>query len=151
MKDKFERIVKFGMPFDKRTSNPNTNYGIGSMGIWFILKGKKGAVQVFIATNHYLSETILEYQKDNKNLHYSKVFNKPEPTFRCWDVGFHSKKKPKYMEKSQQQKCNIIGKCYYDGSSLRGDKDKVAEKFLEGGEETIWKYLEKYYNKEFQK
>jgi hypothetical protein len=35
--------------------------------------------------------------------------------------------------------------CYYDGSSLRGEDDKVVENYLEYGDEWIWEYLEKYY------
>ncbi len=154
-KEKFERIVNFGMPYDKRNNIPDKDYGISSMRIWFILKGKKGAVQVLINTPFYMPETVDEYKRiGNKN--------KTEPIdlrdedgkakgLECWDVGFHSKKKPKYMDKLSQQDCNIIGKCYYDGSFLRGDNDKVAEMFLEHGEEAIWKYLEKYYNEVFTK
>ena len=150
----FERIVKFGMPFDKRTNNPDTNYGISSMRIWFILKGSKGAVQVCINTRFYLPKTINEYlNSDNpswRNL-LKSINGKDEEPFESWDVGFHSKKKPSYMEKSYQQDCNIIGKCYYDGSVLNGEQDKIGQLFFEKGEEEIWKYLEKYYNSEFKK
>jgi len=153
-KEKFERIVRFRMPFDKRTDNPQTNYGICSFGIVFILKGKKGAVQVFMNTEFFLPKTINEYL--NSNNHYWKNLlkdtnGKDKFPFGCWDVGFHSKKKPSYMEKSDKSKCDILdcGYCYYDGSSLRGNKDKLPELFFEKGEEAIWKYLEKYYAEQF--
>ena len=144
---KFERIVKFAMPFDERTDNPNTNYGIGAMRIWFILKGTKGAVQVMISTSFYLPSTINEYMKDGRDI--LKTLGKDSKPFECWDVGFHSKKKPEYMNKSQQQDCDILGKCYYDGSSLRGEQDGVAEMFFEKGENAIWEYLEKRYEEQF--
>lgn len=145
---KFERIVKFSMPYDKRTNNPTTNYGIGAMRIWFILKGSKGAVQVVIGTKFYLPKTVNEYL--NSSNQYWKNFLKDtdgndEKPFDCWDVGFHSKKRPDYMQTSDKMKCDLFGKCYYDGSSLRGKKDKVAENFFEHGEEWIWKYLEEEY------
>ena len=140
---KFERIVKFGMPFDKRSDIPRKNYGISAMRIIFILKGRHGAVQVIMSTSLYTKNVALEHF--NKNSDYISK----QSTFDCWDVGFHSKKKPSYMNKSDQQRCNILGKCYYDGSSLRGRDDKVAEMFLEKGEEAIWKYLEKYYYEVF--
>jgi len=44
MKEKFERIVRTRPPFDKRNPNPNKNYGIHGVDIWFILKGKKGGL-----------------------------------------------------------------------------------------------------------
>jgi len=67
-KEKFERIVQFGMPFDKRSEDPNKNYGIGAMRIFFILKGRKGAVQIVISTKFYLPSTVDEYIKKGKNL-----------------------------------------------------------------------------------
>jgi hypothetical protein len=39
-----------------------------------------------------------------------------------------------------------LGKCYYDGSSLRGDDDNIVERFMKEGSDYIWKYLEKEYN-----
>ncbi len=148
MKEKFERIIKFSLPYDKRTEDPNTSYGIGAMRIWFILKGKKGAVQIVMGTEFYLPRTVHEYLNSNnpywKNLMTESDGSDKKP-FKCWDVGFHSKKRPDYMDTSNKQECNILGKCYYDGSSLRGDNDKVDEIFMEEGEEGILKYLEKYY------
>lgn len=138
---KFERIINFEMPFDKRSKN----CGIGSMRIWFILKGKKGAVQVLFSTALYLRNIALEHHNKNSN------YIADQQPFNCWDVGFHSKKKPSYMNKSDKQKCNILGKCYYDGSTLRGNKDNLPQKFLEKGEKVIWKYLEKYYLEVFKK
>ena len=154
MKRNFEKIVKFSMPYDKRSEIPKKNYGIGAMRIWFILKGKEGAVQVLIGTEFYLPKTVHEYLNSNnsywKDLMVDSDGGEKKP-FTCWDVGFHSKKRPDYMETSDKQDCNILGKCYYDGSSLRGETDKVAEIFLKEGEEGVWKYLEKYYEEVFAK
>jgi hypothetical protein len=148
MTEKFEKIVKFKLPFDKRTDNPNTNYGIGSLRIWFILKGEKGAVQIVLSTHYFLPAITEEYRKKNEPLHLDYK-GEPYPAFDCWDIGFHSKKKPDYMDKSDKQKCNIIGECYYDGSSLRGQEEKIGEQFLEKGEDFIWEYLEKEYSRVF--
>ena len=143
MKTKFERIVKFSPPFDKRSKVPGKNYGMGSMKIWFILKGKKGAVQILLSTALYTQNIVLEYAQKQDN------YIAKQDTFDCWDVGFHSKKRPEYMDTSQKNECDIFGKCYYDGSSLRGEHDKVPKIFLEKGEEGIFKYLEKYYKEVF--
>lgn len=153
MKEKFERITEFRPAFDKR-DDPKGNYGIGSMNIKFLLKGKKGAVQVLFSTSIYLPETIEEYLKignkgktapsDIRNDYDGKI-----KAFDCWDVGFHSKKKPEYMDKSQKQECEYVGTCYYDGSACRGNHDKLHEKLLREGDKAIWKYLEDYYNDVF--
>ena len=141
---KFERIVQFDPPFDKRHPDPSKNYGIGSLRIWFILKKGQKAVQVLLGTNCYLNSVINEYKTRNIDLFTGK-------TIRCWDVGYHSNT-PTYKGQLSGD-CNILkkGKCYYDGSSLKGDHDKVAENFLEKGEKWIWEYLEKYWEIVFGK
>ena len=145
MKEKLERVVNFAPPYDKRSSNPNKNYGISSMSIWFVLKGKKGAVQVLLVTKLYLTSVIKEYQRDGRDLFFD------EETFSCWDVGYHS---PKPMYDGQeicQDECKYLdGKpCYYDGSSLRGDNLGLNKLFEEEGEEPIWEFLEKEYYEVF--
>lgn len=153
---KFERIVRFVMPHDERTENPMTNYGIGSMRIYFILKGSKGAVQSIISTQFFLPKTINEYLNSNnsywRNLLKDNNGNDSKP-FQGWDVGFHSKKKPAYMNEDRAKSdCDIIGgKCYYDSSISQGERDQLGELFHEKGEEAIWEYLEKYYETTFQK
>jgi len=148
-KIKFERIVKFSPPFDKRSDNPRENYGIASMRIWFILKGKHGAVQVCFNTPFYLPETIDEYKRiGNKGKTAPSDIRDEEGKakgFDCWDVGYHSPK-PMY-EGQEKMDCDILkkGYCYYDGSGLRGNNDKLPELFYEEGDEAIWKYLEDYY------
>lgn len=152
-KIKFERIVKFSPPFDKRSNKPNENYGIGSMRIWFILKGKHGAVQVCFNTPFYLPETIDEYNRiGNKGKTTPSDLrdeNGKAKGFDCWDVGYHS---PKPMYEGQTKtECDILKKgfCYYDGSGLRGNRDGLPELFYSKGDEAIWEYLENYYYERF--
>lgn len=152
MKNKFEKIVQFMMPYDKRHPDPNKNCGISSFMIKFVLKGKQGAVQVLLGTEFYLPSVVNEYLIGINAQHRTllkDINGKDKFPFTCWDVGFHSKKRPKYMDKSYQRECDILGKCYYDGSSLRGQTDKVAEQFFEKGTDFVWSYLEKYYNEVF--
>lgn len=148
---KFERIVRFEMPFDKRSNIPGKDYGIGAMRIWFILKGSKGAVQVLIGTQFFLPATVNEYNRDRRNL--LKTYDgKDQKPFECWDVGFHSISRPSYLEKSDKMSCEIndCGYCYYDGSSLRGRDDKIAQLFMEKGTDGIFDYLEKNYKETFK-
>lgn len=41
----FKKTTTVRLPFDLTDNDPNKNYGISSLGIWFILTGPKGAVQ----------------------------------------------------------------------------------------------------------
>ena len=143
---KFERIVKFNMPFDKRDEDPSKNYGISSLQIWFILKKGEKAVQVLISTNSYLASVQKEYK--HKFPDFMERFGDYEG-YSCYDVGYHSNK-PIYKGQTKME-CNILksAKCYYDGSSLRGKDDRVAENFIKHGEEWVWKYLEDEWNIRF--
>ncbi len=155
-KMKFERIIKFGMPFDKRNNNPKKNYGIRSMSIRFILKKGQKAVQIVMNTKLYLPEVIDEFYLNNKDIFLKKfcdgnsIMGSWKNPFECWDVGYHSNKQ--FFKGQSAGDCDILKekKCFYDGSSLRGKEDKIAEQFLEKGEEFIWEYLEKYYKGIFE-
>ena len=151
-KEKFERIVNFRRPFDKRHEDPNKSYGIGSMSIWFILKGEKGAVQVMINTPLYLPKTVDEYKRiGNKNKTPPCDLRDSDGKAKgleCYDVGYHAFRPiMDWQNKSNKQDCKLspTGYCWYDGSSLRGGEDKIVEMMLEYGDDAIWKYLEKYY------
>ena len=151
---KYEKIVKFAPAFDKRHKDPNKNYGIGSMRVWFILKGKEGAVQAMFSLPIYLPQTITEYKKiGNKNKtnqhDLRDDFDGNPAGIDCWDIGYHSLK-PQY-EGQTKGTCDILkgDKCYYDGSSLRGQQDKLGEMLLTEGQEPIWNYLEKDYKSRF--
>lgn len=143
---KTEKIVKFNMPFDERSPDPNKNYGIGAMRIFFILKKGQKAVQIVLSTSLYLTKTIVEYQRDGRPL-----IKENTPEFDCWDVGYHSNT-PRYNGQSVTD-CDVLkkGVCYYDGSSCRGRDEKVAENFLKHGEKWIWKFLEKEWDRMFGK
>ena len=144
---KFQKIVRTRPPFDKRSDNPSKNYGVGALQIWFILKGKSGATQIMIGTKLYLAKQMKEWKDKGENYPY---YN-DEECMTCWDVGFYSKKRPEYMDKNQKQDGDILGTCYYDGSGLRGETDKVIENYINYGESWIWEYLEKYYYDMFPK
>lgn len=146
---KFERIIRTRPPYDKRDSNPCKNYGIGSLRLFFILKGGKGAVQIVLGSKLYLVKQFMEWQMKGEKY----PFNDGEECLSCWDVGYHSWKPIQdWQDKSNFMECDIApkGKCWYDGSSLRGEVDKVVENYLEHGDEWIWKYLEKEYKSIFE-
>ena len=153
IKEKFERIVNFSPAYDKRHPEPSKNYGISATRIWFILKGKKGAVQVMIGTDWYLPETVEEYKRiGNENKTEPTNLRDKEEFLDCWDVGYHSfKPLREWQNKDNSTPCELHeqGHCWYDGSSLRGQEDKVGRILLEKGSDGIWEYLENYYKEVF--
>ncbi len=135
----FEKIVNVEPAYDKRSSDPKKNYGIGSCRITFILKGEKGAVQFMIGTNWYTPsarEHLLAFPNREKQ--------KPDG----WDVGYHSPK-PMYDEQTPMSgECHILGgECYYDGSGMLADE--WVEDFVAGGTEWLWPKLEEQYHMRF--
>jgi hypothetical protein len=141
--DEFEKIIKTKPPFDKRNKKPKGDYGIGSLRFFFILKKGEKAVQVMISTNSYLSSVMKDYSKDGC------LFEGDYEGYNCFDVGYHSDV-PIFGAQNKSE-CNILekGYCYYDGSSLRGINDKVAENYLKNGDEWVWNYLEGIWNEYF--
>jgi hypothetical protein len=140
---KFEKIIQTGPPFDKRNSDPNKNYGIGSLTLWFILKKGQKAVQVVINTNSYLNSITQDY--------FPKFLKEGDyEGYSCCDVGYHSNK-PTYKGQLKMD-CHLLkrGFCYYDGSSLRGKDDNIAENYIKHGEKWIWEYLENYWKEVFE-
>lgn len=141
---KFEKITHVRLPFDRRAPEPNKNYGIGGLDIWFILKGPRGAVQFAVNFPVNLPHIELEYPAKfpdwNERKHFMGI-----------DVGYHAPK-PQY-EGQNDMECQHLegGRCYYDGSSLRA-QEWVDELFSTRGqciEPLIWERLEQYYKERF--
>jgi len=130
-----QKIVKFTKPFDKRSSDPNKNYGVESVCCFMILKGEKGAVQFCFSTGIYLPHIINEWKEKG---YY------PEPM--GYDVGYHSPV-PMYEGQKPMDSCDLLDTCYYDGSSRRAQE--WFEIFLKEGYEVIWKMLEEEYESRF--
>ncbi len=141
---KLKRIVQFGKPFHKIHEDPTKNYGVGSLTIRMVLKGKEGATQFVFSTGMYLPKTY-DYW------HVRGIDAKQEPQYTGYDVGYHSHKPMFDGHTSFTNSCEYLDgkKCYYDGSVLRAEK--WMNIFLQEGEEAIWKMLEEDYNDLFIK
>lgn len=143
--NEMERITEIYPAFDKRSSDPTKNYGIGSCTLKMVLKGERGAVQFVIYTGWNLPHVTEEYRAKMRPDKY--FLFEPMPA----DIGYHS---PKPMYKSQepiQQECPYLdGKpCYYDGSGLQAIE--VYENILlTEGSEGVWKHLEQKYKDWFE-
>ena len=139
-----EKIVWVSGAYDKRSTDPKKNHGIGACRITFILKGPLGAVQFMIGTNWDLPDVQRELRARNRAL--EERFDQIQPT--GWDVGYHSPK-PMYEGQEPMTHCEIMDPCYYDGSGLRADN--WVPDFIAGGTEWLWPKLEAEYRRLFEK
>ena len=134
----FERRIMFKPGFDWRRSESSRDFGIGSIRIWFVVIGEKGAVQWQIGTDWY---------PESARHHLSHFHREPKHKPDGWDLGFHSK--AQMYEGQEPHECDVLpdGKCFYDGSTTNADL--LIEGFLNGGDDWIWNRLEAYYDHVF--
>lgn len=133
-----ERIVQFNPAYDRRDPDPSKNYGIHGVNLRMIVKGERGATQFLLYTNWMLPSLREEMRRG------PDVLREPMPA----DLGYHSIENPYPGEEwSQQMDCDILGKCYYDGSSLNAIP--VFDLLVSKGDEAVWKHLEDYYESRF--
>lgn len=143
--EKFKKITKVRLPFDRRDPDDRKNYGIHGIDIFYILVGQKGAVQFAFTVDKFLPHIELEERPKWAPTRFSRNH------FSGLDVGYHS---PHPMWDGQEpMACDIIetGKCYADGSILRAD-EWVKEIFSVRGshpEELLWKKMEQEYEERF--
>lgn len=130
---KFEKITNVRLPFDCRSTDPSKNYGIDNLGVWFVLKGPKGAIQFIVSFPIYLPHVT----REKGGLLPGNISGT--------DVGHHAKA-PQY-DGQTSMKCDYFGECYYDGSSLRAQEwaDQIFSITGEQPEKEIWRRLEQEY------
>ena len=102
----------------------------GRMRVRFLLSGDEGAVQ-------FLWNVPTKGRKEG----YLEYVLKPEG----WDVGFHALTAREWQDTTDERDCDVThtGRCYYDGSSLRGEA--LGEKFMVEGVDVVWQELEQRY------
>ena len=144
----FDEILQIRMPFDLRNEDPNINYGVHGLEMFFILMKDNKAVQFMLVFRAMLPSV----PKSTSALLNSM------PDIDGWDLGYHAPE-PRWEGQSESE-CHLLdgGKCYYDGSSLNGselwktiaeravgnkDYDMVADIYLE-----LKKYWDEVFNPE---
>jgi uncharacterized protein (TIGR02996 family) len=133
----FVRRVECSPAFDRRSSDPAQNYGVGCAKLRWILIGPKGAVQFVLYTNWHLPHVADEFEAST---HRSTLL-RPLPA----DVGYHSLQ-PRYEgQEVMDEACRYLDgrPCYYDGSSLTAQTAFTA--LVASGDDAIWGLLESYY------
>ena len=132
----FEKIIEWTPAYDKRSEDPNKNYGIGGMTLRFTLKGPNGATQFLVYTNWKLKGNRHPWNKEVKAFIM-------EPTGA--DVGYHALSPQYEGQEPISESCEYLdGKpCYYDGSSLMAVE--LFDEFIEKGEDVVWNKLKESY------
>ena len=142
MSDTFERRVECS-PGHWHRDEGKTDYGIGSVRMWFYLIGPKGAVQWQIGTEWYPPKAREGLMSGGRWADRERMM---KPT--GWDLGYHSPR-PMYEDQTLHGKCSVIGgECFYDGSGLNADL--LIEGFIAGGTDWLWPKLEEYYRHTFE-
>jgi len=151
-KEKLERITFFSPAYDKRSSDPKKDYGIGPVKCFMLVKGSKGVTHFIFSTGMLLDSTMEEYIATGRATyekhewgHY--YLNKP----MAYDVGYHSLE-PLYdyhKENGPRPNCEWLDgrPCYGDGSALRADE--WFKILLAEGSDKIWEMLEEEYYETF--
>jgi hypothetical protein len=137
-----EREIRFTPAFDKRSDDPSKNYGIGTVKVYFYLKGEKGTIQFVFLTDWYLPYVKQELRHTGR---MQRVFaDYPMASDLC----YHS---PTPMYDGQDpitDDCELTGGvCYYDGTALGAEP--VMDLLVSEGSEAVWKRLEEEYEMRF--
>jgi hypothetical protein len=142
-----KRQIKFIPGYDhivQPSKKYGKEFGRHGMEIRFYLIGKKGAMQFVMYTGWMpmIKKGEWGYEPTYKGMSSSDLFP------MAVDVGYHSHKRMYKGQTVGSDKCGVIGgRCFYDGSGLNAEP--VMAKFLNKGEEALWKELEKYYKEIF--
>lgn len=85
-----ERITKFTPAYDKRSTDPKKDYGIGDVRAMMVLKGTKGAIHFIFGTGMFLPESVKEgVAKHGVEFFMYSHSGKPMHPMG-YDVGYHS-------------------------------------------------------------
>lgn len=136
-----EKLILFEPGYDRRSTDPNKNYGIHGMQIRFVLKGELGAVQFLVFTDWYPERTQKEYMVRFPTKDSVQPYGA--------DIGYHSQKPTYPGQDKLSDACEFLGgvPCYYDGSGLAAES--LVPEFLERGTDAVWERLESYYQSVF--
>lgn len=135
-----ERIMTFTMPFDKRSSIPEKDYGIGSMRIYMALIKNDQATSFCFSIPFFLPHVALGFKNPEvmfQGMGYEVNYHSPERIYSQQNEGFCSLLKDK--------------KCFCGSSPLKAEE--WYQEFLKQEEafDIIWQKLESYWNDIFAK
>lgn len=139
-----ERIVELTPAWDKRSLDPNKNYGIHGVELRMVLKGPEGAYQFVLYTNWQLPHVAKEFETKLADPRWPHLFHAPQPA----DVGYHAATPQYEGHTAISTQCPYVnGPCYYDGSGLQAIV--MFDLLTREGSDGVWKELERLYRHRF--
>jgi hypothetical protein len=156
------RRIVFLPAFDKTDPDPKKNYGVGCLELRFLVEGNRGVVEFQLLTSWY-QEHVMKRRLDalkhdvwiGKEDFLLRHFLDPFPADICYFSQNRLSEDDAYWEKGVYYA--LEGKpCYYgykytDEEENRPAKEVAYQKLVEEGDESLWKYLEDYYEEVFGK
>lgn len=130
------REIKFFPGYDKLSEG----YGVGSVRLFFVLKGPKGALTFSLFTDFYPKSALERWEKEKRS--------KPYTPYYLGFLDYHSPT-PTCDYQSSIESCPFLDgkRCYCDGTSL---VDDLTELFITQGTDKLWAELEHRYKEYFQ-
>lgn len=130
--------------WDKRHKDPDKNYGIHGAEMFFVLKGKHGAITFCVYTNWHLPHVDKELR--NAHRHDSRYDFMFRPVGA--DISYHAHK-AQCEGQEPMSECKWLDNqpCYCDGSSL--DAQPICALLIAEGSDAVWKHLEGVYTHRF--
>ncbi len=122
-KEDLERFIKISPGFDKRSSEPGKNYGIGSAILIFVLRGKKGALTFNFSTGWNVAS----------------VGHVSPPL--AYNVSSH---RSTTLKGAVRNKCEYLFNTPCRGRDYRCE-DELMKLLFEEGSEAVWTAMEKIY------
>lgn len=143
---KWKRWVRFKPAYDKRDSDPNKNYGIHGVEIWFYLRGEKGGVSFHISTGWQLPHVQTELDNLPPHPRFPYLRHKPMAA----DLSYHSPVPIReWQEEPQTESCELTGgACYSDRTGLGAEP--VFDALRRKGDEGVWEEMKRYYRQVFE-
>lgn len=144
------RRVIFTPVRDRRNPDPSKDYGLHSIGVYFMLYGDEGIVE-FQICSRWLTP---ELHKEIDPIAALKIVENPEvaPLYRAYPADVCVWRKIRHssdcLEMYGIARVFDGGTCYYDYKP--GGADEAYMILCNEGDEGVWKYLEDYYNEQFR-
>lgn len=138
----FKKEILFRPAFDKRSDDPEKNYGIGSVDMIFRLIGEHGGVTFNVLTGWHLPGVVREIaDKPGTSPQMIEVLTRGMGAA----ITAHAKKPWYEGQKKMEADCEITGKnyCYCDSGYMAADE--LFKVFVASGVEPVWTELEVYY------
>lgn len=137
-----EREVSFRAAYDKRDPDPNKNYGVHGVDIFFVLRGEQGAITFCLFTDWVLPHVARWWE----SIGATRFCDPFVP--QTGGLTFHSASP--HPDGSGPNECNWLpgGRCYQRMSSTIHERE-VADRLIREGGEGVWAAMEGWYKETF--